>query len=99
QRGESPIINPEELTQLLPGSASVLLEYTVTDDITYLFAITKPIGKAQPDIRVYTLAIKRGELAKQIEAFRHQLAGRDLGFRASAIRLYDLLVKPAETQL
>ncbi len=38
-------------------------------------------------------------LAKQIEAFRGQLAGRDLGFRASAVKLYQLLLKPAEAQL
>jgi CHAT domain-containing protein len=97
QRGEAPIINAQELAGLLPNASSVLLEYVVTDEKTYLFAITKPAEKAE--IRVYTLPIKRDELAKQIEAFRKQLASRDLGFRTAAAKLYDLFLKPAEDQL
>ena len=97
QRGEAPIINTQELAELLPNASSVLLEYVVTDEKTYLFAITKP--KAKAEIQVYTLPIKRTELAQQIESFRQQLATRDLGFRASAIKLYDLLLKPAQGQL
>lgn len=97
QRGEAPIINAQELAQLLPDPSSVLLEYVVTDEKTYLFAITKP--KAQAEIRVYTLPVKRAELAKQIESFRQQLATRDLAFRTSALKLYELLLKPAQIQL
>jgi len=97
QRGEAPIINTTELAELLPSASSVLLEYVVTDEKTYLFAITRP--KAKAEIQVYTLPIKRTELAQQIESFRQQLATRDLGFRASAIKLYDLLLKPAQVQL
>ncbi|HEY0171456.1 MAG TPA: CHAT domain-containing protein [Pyrinomonadaceae bacterium] len=99
QRGEAPLITSEEITALLPDSASALLEYVVDDDATYLFAVTKSPGKSQADVRVYTLPFKREELARQTEAFRLQLAGRDLGFRASASRLYELLLKPAEAQL
>jgi CHAT domain-containing protein len=97
QRGEAPIINAQELTGLLPDASSVLLEYVVTDEKTYLFTITKP--KAEAEIQVYTLPIKRAELAKQIESFRQQLATRDLAFRTSAIKLYELLLKPAQLQL
>ena len=97
QRGEAPIINARELGELLPNASSVLLEYVVTDEQTYLFAITKPADK--PLIRVYTLPIERTELAKQIESYRQQLASRDLGFRNSAVKLYDLFLKPAQAQL
>jgi CHAT domain-containing protein len=45
------------------------------------------------------VGLNQRELAGQIDAFRQQLAGRDLGFRASAHRLYDLLLKPAAAQL
>ncbi len=97
-RGEAPIIKPEELAALLPDAASALLEYVVADDQTYLFAITKAVGRAEAEVRVYTLPIKRAELAKQTESFRQQLAGRDLSFRVAAVKLYELLLKPAEAQ-
>jgi len=99
QRGEAPVITAGELAALLPDDASALLEYVVADDVTYLFAVTKAAGGASADVRVYTLPVKREALAKQTEAFRQQLAGRDLGFRASALKLYELLLKPAEAQL
>jgi CHAT domain-containing protein len=99
QRGEAPIINAKELAELLPDASSVLLEYVVTDDNTYLFAITKPAQNALAEVQVYTLPIKRAELAKQVESFRQQLATRNLGFRTSAAKLYDLFLKPAQVQL
>jgi CHAT domain-containing protein len=99
QRGEASIINQQELAELLPNASSVLLEYVVTDEQTFLFAITKAAENAIAEIQVYSLPIKRAELVTQIESFRQQLATRDLGFRASASKLYDLLLKPAQAQL
>jgi len=99
QRGEAPIIKAEEMAALLPDTSIALLEYVVADDQTYLFVITKAAGRVEADVRVYTIPIKRADLAKQTESFRAQLAGRDLGFRASAHKLYDLLLKPAEARL
>jgi CHAT domain-containing protein len=99
QRGEASIIKAEELAALLPDPTSALLEYVVAEDQTYLFAITKAVGKPETEAQVFTIPIKRAELTKQIESFRGQLAGRDLGFRASAHKLYDLLLKPAQALL
>ena len=99
QRGEVQPLRLEEAAALLPDAASALLEYVVTDEKTYLFAITKAAGKIEPEVGVYTLPVKRDELDKQAEFFRRQLAGRDLGFRASATKLYELLLNPADAQL
>ena len=99
QRGEAPIINAQELADLLPNASTALLEYVVTDDTTYLFAITKTSDKAGVKVEAFTLPLKQDELAKEIESFRQQLATRDLGFRASAVKLYDALLKPAQAQL
>jgi CHAT domain-containing protein len=93
QRGQGPIITSQELLSLLPDTSTALLEYVVTDEKTYLFAITRA------DIHLYTLPIKSFELAWEIEAFRQQLAARDLGFRAAAAKLYALLIKPAQAEL
>ncbi|HEX8746466.1 MAG TPA: CHAT domain-containing tetratricopeptide repeat protein [Pyrinomonadaceae bacterium] len=99
KRGEAPIIRAQELAALLPDAASALFEYTVAGDAVYLFAVTRADGKSEAEVRVYKLQVKRDELSKEIEAFRLQLAGRDLGFRARAAKLYELLLKPAAEQL
>ena len=94
RRGEAPIIKSEELKTLVPDASSAVLEYVVGEKQTYLFVATKGT-----DVCVYTLPIKRDDLMAKTEGFRQQLAGRDLGFRASAAQLYELLIKPAEVQL
>lgn len=99
RRGEAPVVKPEEIAALVPDSAGALLEYVVADDAAYLFAVTRSEGGPGADVRVYTLPVGREELARRTEAFRSQLAGRDLAFRATAVKLYELLLKPAEAQL
>src|SRR5262245_15192171 len=98
-RGEASIIKMEELASLLPDATSALLEYVVTDEATYLFVVTKPQRQAAAETRVFTIPIKQTDLAKQIESFRRRLAERNLGVRAPAHKLYDLLLKPAQSLL
>jgi len=99
QRAEASLITSDEIGDLLPDAGSALLEYVVTDDATYLFTVVKANGKAAAEVQVRTLAVTRDELARLTETSRQQLAGRDLGFRASASKLYELLLKPAQAQL
>ncbi|MFN2511374.1 MAG: CHAT domain-containing protein [Pyrinomonadaceae bacterium] len=99
QRGEAAVINSEEIAALLPDADSALLEYVVTDDATYLFAVTKATSKAAPAVQVFTLPIKRAELQKQTETFRRQLAERDLSFGEAAQRFFNLLLRPAHAHL
>jgi CHAT domain-containing protein len=98
-RGDAPIIKAEELATLIHAPDRALLEYVVTDDATYLFTVTKAADRRDADVQVFTLPIKRAELARQVEDFRRRMAGRDFGFRDAARRLYDLLLKPAQAQL
>jgi CHAT domain-containing protein len=99
QRGKAQPLRLEEAAALLPDAASALLEYVVTDEKSYLFAITKADEKMNVEVSVYTLPVKRDELARLTEGFRRPLADRDLSFRASARNLYDLLLKPAQRLL
>ena len=99
QRGEAQVLKAEEISALAPDAGTALLEYVVTEDVTYLFTVARAAGGAAAEVRVSTLPIKRAELARQVEDFRRQLAARDLGFRASAVKLHDLLLKPAAAQL
>src|SRR5262249_15856382 len=91
--------NMEDLTALLPDTASALLEYVVTDDATYLFVVTKSQGRAEAETKVFTIPIKQTDLAKQVETFRRRVAERNLNFPASPNKLYDLLLKPARSLL
>lgn len=98
QRGEAQPLRLEETSGLLSGPDCALLEYVVTDDRTYLFVVTRA-AKTEPEVHVYPVQVDREQLSRQVAAFREQLAERDLGFRASAAKLYELLLKPAQAQL
>jgi CHAT domain-containing protein/predicted negative regulator of RcsB-dependent stress response len=101
QRGEAQPLTLAQAGSLLPDTRTALLEYVITQDRTFLFVLTRNDGEgdSKVDAKVYTLAIKRDELAEQTEGFRNQIATHDLGFHPSAIRLYDLLLRPARAQL
>jgi CHAT domain-containing protein len=101
QRGEAQPATTEEIAALIPDASGALLEYVVTGDRVYLFVATRKTATTQntPDVKAYLLDIKRKDLVERAERFRKQLAARDLGFRDSAHGLYDLLLKPAATQL
>ncbi len=101
RRGEVRNVTLEETATLLPEAHGALLEYVVTEDNTYLFVVTKENGVNQGtlSLKTHKLAIKRKDLADQVERFRQQLAKRDLTFREYSSKLYDLLLKPAEAEL
>src|SRR5262249_22100132 len=99
QRGHVLPINQEEAAASLPRDKSALLEYVVTENKTFLFVLTKPSGQTQAELKVYTIEIKRQELAARAEQFRGQLAAHDLDFSEPAAQLYNLLLRPAQAQL
>ncbi|HET8676985.1 MAG TPA: CHAT domain-containing tetratricopeptide repeat protein, partial [Blastocatellia bacterium] len=99
QRGEAPEFKPVEAAALFADSNTSLLEYAVTDDATYLFALTKPIAKTSVDLKVYKIPVKRKQLSSMVESFRQTLATRDPAWRKPARELFDLLLKPAAAQL
>jgi CHAT domain-containing protein/predicted negative regulator of RcsB-dependent stress response len=99
KRGEARPLDLEQASQLLTDTNTALLEYTVADDKSFLFVLTRPTGNFPVDLRVYTIPVKRKQLASLVEQFRQTLATRDPEFRKPALQLYDLLLKPASAQL
>jgi CHAT domain-containing protein len=99
QRGQVEPLTPEQAADLLPDAQSALLEYVVTDDRTYLFALTRNDAGTATELKVYPLEIKRKELSERAAQFREILAKGSPGFRQPARGLYDLLIKPAAAQL
>lgn len=100
QRGQTPPLTLAEAAALLPDAATALLEYVVTDEQVYLFVVTRGARSgAALDLEAYPLGVKGTELAALAESFRSRVAARDLTIKQPAVRLYDLLVKPAARQL
>ncbi len=111
QRAELQPVTLNDANQILPDSNSALLEFVIKDDKSFLFVITKKdsLSKAisqpstspqnQIDLKVYTLNIKQEELATLTGNFTTLIASRSAGYKASAAKLYDLLLKPAQAQL
>ena len=106
-RGELTPLKLDEIGSLITDTSTALLEYTITENNTYLFVLTAdktgrtPQGKRQIEInlKVYTLEVKHDELASRVRHFQQLLTSRADNFHELARDLYDLLVKPAEDQI
>ena len=95
ERGEIPPARTSDAGALLAtGAADAILEFVVTEDTTYLFAITTSGG-----LRVHTIPIGRVELKAEVQRFRELLASHDLTYGAAARALYGQLLAPAAAQL
>jgi tetratricopeptide (TPR) repeat protein len=90
-RGELSTLNLDELRPFVNNNTA-LLQYAVTDEKVFLFVVTA--NAATLDVKVYTLNTPRTEIAQKIVSFRQSI---DNSIAARA--LYDLLLKPAESQI
>jgi CHAT domain-containing protein/tetratricopeptide (TPR) repeat protein len=98
QRGEVDPIRAEEVPKLL-GSEAALVEYAIAGDKLFIF-VSSGAAPAEPaGMQVFTQSVEEQKLRQQIDQFRQQLANRDLQFRNTARRLYDLVLGPAARQL
>jgi len=88
-RGELATLKIEELRTLVNNNTA-LLEYVVTDEKVFLFVVSG----AMLDVKVYTLSTPRNEIAEKIASFRHSIDNA-----LAARELYDILLKPAESQI
>jgi CHAT domain-containing protein len=106
KRGEGQAVRAEDAARLLPDAASALIEFTVTEDRTYIFVLTSaPRGaKAKPaasaaDLKLYTVDITRDELKERVTGFREMIGNLDPGYRKPAGDLFNLLLGKASPQL
>ncbi|HKU74499.1 MAG TPA: tetratricopeptide repeat protein [Pyrinomonadaceae bacterium] len=90
-RGELSTLKAEDV-RLLTSNNSAIVEYAVTEDQVLLFAITAN-GK-QLEVKAYPLSAKPAEITQKIAGFRQSIDNA-----VAARELYDLLLKPAETQI
>ncbi|HSL54785.1 MAG TPA: tetratricopeptide repeat protein [Pyrinomonadaceae bacterium] len=86
-RGELSTLNLDELRPFVNNNTA-LLQYAVAEEQVFLFVVIAS------DVRAYTLNTPRNEIAQKIKDFRGSI---DSPFAAR--ELYDILLKPAESQL
>ena len=107
-RGELAPLKLDDVPSLITDTSTALLEYTITENNTYLFVLTadrtatKTRQRKRPieiNLKVYPLEIKHHELASRVRQFNELLTSRAGNFHELARELYDLLVKPAEDQI
>ncbi len=112
-RREVQPITLAEASALLPDEHSALLEYVVLDAWLYLFVLTRgvpehalpgqgPAATTEPQVMLkgyVTEVTSVDDLRARIADFRRRLAARDNNYRAAARELYDLLLRPARTEL
>jgi CHAT domain-containing protein/Flp pilus assembly protein TadD len=107
-RAELAPLKFDDIRLLINDTSTALLEYTITENNTYLFVLTadktaaKPGQRKRPielNLKVYPLEIKYHELASRVRQLEQLLSSRADNFQEPARELYDLLLKPAEDQI
>lgn len=81
-----------------PPAGTLALEYVVAPQRTILFAVTRD-AKGGRTIEPHPLPIGSAELQKIVNAYAEQISERDLRYRQTARKLFDLLLRPVERSL
>lgn len=95
-RGEMKPIALEETAKLFPNRSSALLEFVVAKDSAFLLTVTLNVLN-QPTVNSFRF--DASNLAKKVEDYRTKVAVGDLDVQELSRSLYDLLLKPAASQL
>jgi CHAT domain-containing protein/uncharacterized protein HemY len=111
QRGDIQPVTLNDANKLLPDGKTALLEFVVKDDKTFLFVITKKNNSPKPnahqvkspvdavELQVYPLNIRQKDLQALTQTFVKAISIRSAGYKESAAKLYNTLLKPAQAQL
>ena len=107
-RGQLIPLKLTDTQALISDTQTAILEYSLTEDRVYLFALTQDSASARTQkarrggavtLKVYPLSVSPRDLAKRVSQFQELMATRDQKIQTSARELYDLLLGPAREQL
>jgi tetratricopeptide (TPR) repeat protein len=90
-RGELATLSVGELRPFVNNNTA-LLQYAITEEKVFLFVVSASTPAL--DVRVYTLNTTRSEIMQKIATFR-----QSMDTSVTARELYDILLRPAESQL
>lgn len=97
--GQISALKPDDLDKLIPNQKTALLDYVVTKERCYLFLLSNPSLSRSFDLKVYPINIEEKDLKRMVDRFRQMLASRHPDFAEPSRELYELLIKPAASQL
>lgn len=83
---------------LLRNEQTVLLEYVVTQERVYVFALTKDHAKGL-NLTARRIDVSQATLMQRVADYHRMMADRIPTFATLSRTLYDLLLKPVEAQL
>ena len=107
-RGELAPLKLDDIRLLINDTSTALLEYTITENNTYLFVLTADKAAAKTpqrkrpielNLKVYPLQVKYHELASRVRHFEQLVSSRADNYQEVSRELYDVLLKPAEAQI
>jgi CHAT domain-containing protein len=94
-----PTLTFDGLANLKKDAGTAFLEYVVTAERVYLFVLTVNGQKTNMDLKIHAIPIGEDALEKLVNRFRQLITTRSLDYPATSREFYDLLLKPAESQL
>lgn len=97
--GQIGALEPDDLNKLIPNQKTALLDYVVTKERCYLFLLSNQSPSRSFDLKIYPINIEEKDLKRMVDRFRQMLASRHPDFAEPSRELYDLLIKPAASQL
>ena len=92
-------LTQNSLTELIRDQKTALIEYMVMKDRIRLFVLTKGGRDRAVELKTYAVSIAQADLDKRVGRFHQLIAENNAGFISLSRELYDLLLKPAESQL
>jgi CHAT domain-containing protein/Tfp pilus assembly protein PilF len=87
-RGDSPEVSRDALAALVPPGTAIV-SFVLEEKQAWVYLVTA--GPRGPDVQARQLSISGAALTREATRFAEQVGGRDLGFAASARKLYDTL--------
>jgi CHAT domain-containing protein/Tfp pilus assembly protein PilF len=96
QRADFSPLTKDQMLKLVPDQHTAAVEFAVLPEGVAVFVLTR--AQNGPALNVFQTAIDETKLGERVEAFRKQIAQRELGYRPAAVSLFkDLLGPAAET--
>lgn len=96
---ETLALTQNSLTELVGDRKTAVIEYVVMRDRLRLFVLTRSGREPTVELKTYVVSIAQADLDKRVRRFHHLIAENNAGFVSLSRELYDLLLKPAESQL